>query len=186
MRTLLLLLTALSLGFAGCSSGNGDGGGAGNTGGNDEPCMLRTQLSGAATANIDWSGPGYCGSARGSTDLMTLMFGFGSTLNDTDLGVFVRVPLPSPSETGAKPAVLEVGKGCGLVGNDCQESWKTPDGACTLEIGKHEFHHSDQLFDYYTLEGSGTCTAPATSLGGTEVSIAPFSLAIAHLWDKAG
>lgn len=179
-------LFAMLLSTAACG-GASDTGGSGGGGSGDSPpeegCSVSAQLSGAVEETIEWKNRDVCGSGRGTSNV-TLIMGHGDP--KAEYGFLIRMDLQSPTETGAKPVVVELGKGCGLIGENCAESWVTPEGACTLDIKTHEFSHEDEIFAHYTIAGPIACTAPAVSEGGTEVKFANFTISTTHLWDKTG
>jgi hypothetical protein len=53
--------------------------------------------------------------------------------------------------------------------------WKT--SSCTVDVIEHALDHSDSFADHYRTVGTGACSAPATSVSGSDPDITVESLA---------
>jgi hypothetical protein len=131
---------------------------------NEESCRLDVGLSGAVELESSL-GDFRCGfGVVGQNDFLAFFFGTANAGLDLFLGGSA-----GPNDVGAGlPASLTIEHSDG----------RTFDASmCRIEVLENTFVGSTSNWEEYHVEGTGTCSEPATS-GTDEVTVAPFSFAV--------
>jgi hypothetical protein len=144
-------------GGGGSSSGGGSGGGSGSSSGGGScadagaTCTLSMPVSGGLSMSL--GNPGECGTNGGyvlGLDSGQVLFTFSGTF---------------PDQTGTFPGAVSL-TGFGDAGN---ESWQTPDGACSITITQAVcvVFTTNPPMNVTEVTGYGTCSKPAAPTMGT-------------------
>jgi hypothetical protein len=139
-------------------------------GSSEVSCALEISLSGAVEFE---SSPGYfsCGFGTLIGDSF-LVFFFAKGDGDVDINLQGDV---APGETGVDfGAYLDVDHADGRAFNAF---------GCRIDLVENSFVRSTSNWEEYHLEGSGTCSEPATSDTGESVTISPFAFAANAGWE---
>ena len=156
-----LLLAALTVAAAACSGDEGSGG--------DSGCLLVGGLSGAITEALRWDDRQGCGGGGSSAQERTagLAWGIVNPIN-------FQLRLTGIDEGRAAGGVA----GTVRIRQGTAKSWRTPEGACLVDVTTFALVRQSSVGKSYRLAGTATCLQPATAeVAGTEgmVSIADFS-----------
>jgi len=164
------MLGVLLLAACGCSSGgSSSGSGAGGSGGpNTGDCALRVNLEGAVAENLDWDLSEGCGGGADAV-AQTVALGWGGLT--IPLNFHVTILAITEGQLGQGFAATARVKNGDL-------TWRTAEGACTVEVSQFEFREQNVVGRSYRVSGSGSCGAVADAAeGGAQgtVGIGPFT-----------
>lgn len=131
-------------------------------------CQFTGGLSGAVEQTMLWEKP-RCSSTVSESSPHDLVLQFAKP-NELMFELTISKPTPTAVTTAA-PATVGVRASSG-------NRWKTPAGACTVEI-KLTFARHTALGNLYDLSGTGRCLAPAAPDAAHQSGPAPSALGIA-------
>lgn len=145
-----------------------------------EACGWTTTLTGAVELDVDLGASDGCG-GQGAVESVVMGFGTGSNPVSITLELDGVVAGQRAVDTAATVSVTR---------NPDGARWRTPTGACTVELTRNALDTYDPASDAstYLLAGTGACEAGAVALDTDEddVEVGAFSFAGAVVWPGTG
>jgi hypothetical protein len=168
MQSLFAWLGCVSLlcSTCGCSSdessGTPDSGGSG-----DETCKLEVKLEGALNQDVAWDLSEGCGGGA-DTAARSVALGWGGITTPLNFHLTLRdIGEGQLGQDFSTTARVKAG----------DSTWRTAEGACTVEVSRFELKGQNSVGKSYSVWGSGSCSAGADAAeGGAQgsITIGPF------------
>ena len=164
------VLSVCLLAACGCSSGGtSSASGAGGSGTSPQgDCSLRVNLEGEVTEQLDWDLSEGCGGGADAA-AATVAMGWGGITIPLNFHVTILDIAEGQLGQGLR-ATVRVKNG--------DLTWRTAEGACTVDVSQFEFREQNTVGRSYRVSGSGSCAVFADAAeGGAQgtVGIGPFT-----------